>query len=205
MATSLGWWPMVISATIDRGDLDSARAHLDRLRTAADERGLEMRALVVGLAARLALASGEAETAVDGLRQATALSGPDVQVLDRAELHHRLGRLLVAQGRRRDGIAHLHRARELLDGAAPFLRRVDADLASAGMRTPPGSGRRSPPTLTDRERDVVALVAQGMTNREAAAELYVSDKAVEYHLGNVYGKLGIHSRRELRARVRAGL
>jgi DNA-binding CsgD family transcriptional regulator len=36
---------------------------------------------------------------------------------------------------------------------------------------------------------------------EAAAELYVSEKAVEYHLGNVYARLGIRSRRELRARL----
>ncbi len=208
MATSLGWWPMIISATIDRGDLGAARDQLDRLRAAADERGLGMQALIVGLAGRLALASGDADSAIDGLRRATMLAGPDVQVLDRAELHHRLGQLLVARGRRRDGLAQLHRARELLDGAEPFLRRVDADLASAGLRSsraPRGASRRSPLALTERERDVVALVAQGLTNREAAAELYISDKAVEYHLGNVYGKLGIRSRRELRARVGAGL
>jgi DNA-binding CsgD family transcriptional regulator len=48
----------------------------------------------------------------------------------------------------------------------------------------------------------VALVARGLSNREAAAELYVSAKAVEYHLGNVYAKLGIRSRRELRDLLR---
>ena len=53
--------------------------------------------------------------------------------------------------------------------------------------------------LTEREQDVVALVRKGLTNREIAAEMYVSEKAVEYHLRNVYGKLGITSRRELRA------
>lgn len=52
--------------------------------------------------------------------------------------------------------------------------------------------------LTAREREVVALVARGMTNKEVATELYVTDKAVEYHLGNVYAKLGIRSRRRLR-------
>ena len=45
---------------------------------------------------------------------------------------------------------------------------------------------------------MAVLVAKGFTNREVAADLYVSNKAVEYHLGNIFGKLGIRSRRELR-------
>jgi DNA-binding CsgD family transcriptional regulator len=64
----------------------------------------------------------------------------------------------------------------------------------------PSSARRtrSPMELTDRERDVVALVVRGLTNREVAGELYVGEKTVEYHLGNVYAKLGVSSRSELR-------
>jgi len=201
MATSLGWWPMIIFATGDGGDLDSARVQVDRLRAAARERGLDLDAQLLGLEALLALGCGNTRGAAEGFARAVELAGPDVQVLDRAELHHRFGRLLLGLGRRRDGVAQLHRARELLAGADPFLCRVEADLASAGMRAP-RRGPRSPLELTDRERDVVALVVAGMTNREAAAELYVSDKAVEYHLGNVYAKLGIRSRRELRARMR---
>ncbi len=53
--------------------------------------------------------------------------------------------------------------------------------------------------LTERERDVVALVRQGYTNREVAETLFVSVKAVEYHMGNIFAKLGIRSRRELRS------
>jgi DNA-binding CsgD family transcriptional regulator len=55
--------------------------------------------------------------------------------------------------------------------------------------------------LTEREADVAALVSKGLTNAEVAAELYVSVNTVEYHLRNVFAKLGIRSRRELRARA----
>jgi DNA-binding CsgD family transcriptional regulator len=193
---------MIIFAVLDRGDVPAARTQVDRLQAAAGERGIDMRALVAGLQALVTLGDGDPDAALEGLRQATELAGPDVQVLDRAELHHRMGRLLTARGRRREGVSELRQAAALLEGAEPFVRRVEADLAQAGMHTPrQASGRRgarSPLELTDRERDVVALVRRGLTNREVAAELYVSEKAVEYHLGNVYAKLGIRSRRELR-------
>ena len=48
---------------------------------------------------------------------------------------------------------------------------------------------------------MAVLAAKGFTNPEVAEELYVSRKAVEYHLGNIFGKLGITSRRELRGRT----
>ena len=60
------------------------------------------------------------------------------------------------------------------------------------------TARRPALDLTDREGDVVSLVAKGLSNREIAGQLYVSVKTVEYHLGNVFAKLGISSRRELR-------
>ena len=58
--------------------------------------------------------------------------------------------------------------------------------------------------LTAREQTVARLVGFGMSNREVAAELYLSVKAVEYHLSGIFAKLGIHSRRELPAEL-AGL
>jgi DNA-binding NarL/FixJ family response regulator len=80
-------------------------------------------------------------------------------------------------------------------GAEPYRQAVADDLASCGIRT---STKRSPLDFTEREQDVVVLVRMGMTNKEIAQQMYVSEKAVEYHLRNVDGKLGISSRRELR-------
>lgn len=57
--------------------------------------------------------------------------------------------------------------------------------------------------LTDREADVVALVARGRRNDEVAAELGLATKTVEAHLTRVYRKLGVRSRTELVARVAA--
>ncbi|MFC5061709.1 helix-turn-helix transcriptional regulator [Actinomycetospora atypica] len=53
------------------------------------------------------------------------------------------------------------------------------------------------PSLTPREHEVVRLVAQGLTSREVAAALHVTPKAITYHLGNVFSKLGVTSRRQL--------
>lgn len=59
--------------------------------------------------------------------------------------------------------------------------------------------------LTDRERAVVALAADGLTNKEIAKTLYISAKTVEYHLSHAFTKLSITSRRQLRTAVRHSL
>jgi DNA-binding CsgD family transcriptional regulator len=198
MATSLAWWPTLITALIDCKRLDEASTHIARLERGADERGLRLTARITGVRAQLSLAAGDVRAAASGLTEAVELLDDDDPLLDRADLHHILGRVLLAQGRRRAGLDHLHVAHDLLASvsAEPFVRRVEADLIKAGIPRSPRAG--SPLDLTERERDVVALVAKGLTNKEVAAELYVGDKTVEYHLRNVFAKLGVTSRRQLR-------
>ena len=48
--------------------------------------------------------------------------------------------------------------------------------------------------LTDRELQILQLVIAGYTNKEIAAEIYISEKTVEYHLDNIYKKLGVRTR-----------
>ena len=55
------------------------------------------------------------------------------------------------------------------------------------------------PELTSREQEIAALVAEGRSNKQVAAELFVSEKTVEHHLSRVYAKLGVRSRTELAA------
>jgi DNA-binding CsgD family transcriptional regulator len=205
MFTSLGWWPTLVIALLDRGDLDAADVQVGLFEQAVEARGLDFRARLVELRARLALARGRLDEAVSEFERAISLFGPDESLLDRALLLQAFGRLLHARGTRKDAVDRLRSAHELLAGvnAEPFRRRAEADLAACGIRSAPETAQ-SPLALTDRERDVAALVARGMTNREVSAELYISDKAVEYHLRNIFGKLGISSRRDLRGRFQPG-
>ena len=152
---------------------------------------------LAGLRARLGGAAGQPDEAARLFELAIATIRPDDGLLDRALLRHRYGRLLHARGNRREAVDHLRAAHEMFAGvsAEPYRQAVADDLASCGIRT---ATERSPLDFTEREQDVVALVRKGMTNKEIAQQMYVSEKAVEYHLRNVYGKLGISSRRELR-------
>jgi DNA-binding CsgD family transcriptional regulator len=80
-------------------------------------------------------------------------------------------------------------------GAALWAERAHAELARLGLR------RAAPGGLTENERRVAELAAQGLTNREVAAALFLSPKTVEANLARAYRKLGIASRAELGARM----
>jgi DNA-binding NarL/FixJ family response regulator len=197
--TMLVWWPPLVRAVIDAGDLDDAADQLERFAAAAAAARLDVTTYVAELRARLAVARRDPDTAAERYEQAVASLGPDHPALSRALLHHQYGRLLRARGARRAAQDQLRAAHELLTrlGAETYRRAVAEDLAEWSTREDRGA-KRSPLELTTREQDVVALVNKGFTNKEVGAQLYISAKAVEYHLGNVYGKLGVRSRRELR-------
>lgn len=88
------------------------------------------------------------------------------------------------------------------------LELVDrADLADAVVSLPPA--RREEPIvegLTAREHDVLALVADGLPNREIAHALSISEHTVKFHLASIFGKLGVSTRTEAVQRgVRLGV
>ena len=121
-----------------------------------------------------------------------------------AQLEISDARRLRAAGQPRPAVARLRSARQRLItlGARPCLKACDRELAAAAA---PAGPETTPALagLTPAEQAVARLVATGRTNREAAAELYVSVKTVEYHLGNIFGKLGIRSRHDLITRTGA--
>ncbi|MCD2192483.1 AAA family ATPase [Actinomycetospora endophytica] len=117
-----------------------------------------------------------------------------------ARLETELGRHLVTAGERRTGVDLLRSARDRLAalGAIPFLAPCEELLHAAGLTPSPEEDALG---LTPHEDAVVALVVRGLTNREVARELFVSPRTVAYHLSNVYAKLGVTSRAQLRDRM----
>ena len=202
MLSSLAWWSVLTEAFIDLGDFGAGQRQLEALTAGTEVRRLDFAARLAGHRARLAAATGSPAEAEQQFRQAIELAGADDPLLDRALTRRAFGRFLATRGDHREATAQLRTAYELLApaGAAPYLETIEADLAAvgAGPRRRRSYEGRSSLNLTDRQRDVAVLAARGRTNREIAESLYVSEKAVEYHLGHVFGKLGIQSRRELR-------
>jgi DNA-binding CsgD family transcriptional regulator len=124
-------------------------------------------------------------------------------LLDRSRLHYEVGTLLRRAGKRRLARGHLDAAAAGFEalGAIPFLARCERELSTsastARSRRVPGQAS----LLTPAEQAVAVLVGAGRTNRQVATELFVSPKTVEYHLGNVYRKLGVANRTQLATRL----
>lgn len=108
------------------------------------------------------------------------------------------GAALCRSGAKGDARAPLAEALELATdlGATVIAERARAELLASGAR-PRRSALRGIDALTPSERRVVGLAADGLTNRAIAQRLFVTDKTIEGHLANAYGKLGVRSRRDL--------
>jgi DNA-binding CsgD family transcriptional regulator len=112
------------------------------------------------------------------------------------------GERLRRAGRRTEARGQLHAALERFDrlGAKPWAERARTELRASGAtvrRGAPGATEQ----LTPQELQVALTVARGATNRETASALFLSTKTIEFHLRNIYRKLGVRSRTELVARL----
>jgi DNA-binding CsgD family transcriptional regulator len=116
----------------------------------------------------------------------------------RAQLAH--GEYLRRARRRVDARAQLRAALEVFDdlGANRWAGRAAQELRASG-ETARRRGVTTSTGLTAQERQVAALVRQGLSNRDAAARLFLSPRTVDFHLRNVFSKLGVASRAELTA------
>lgn len=132
------------------------------------------------------------------LEQSLAFHALDQNVFAAARTRLVYGERLRRSRRRIDAREQLHAALTVFERleARPWAERARAELRASGERL-----RRNDPTtddeLTPQELQIALLVAEGKTNREVGAQLFLSPKTIEWHLGHVYGKLGIRSRMEL--------
>jgi len=188
---------MLVEAYLANGDLAFARHAAARLRAVADSR---QRGPAPALAAQATgrIAAGESRTveAIDDLDRALQGLVPLGLPYETARVRIELARLLVDAEPQR-AVAEATRALATFEqlGAA-----ADADAVAALLRAlgaPARTGPKNVGVLTEREQDVVRLVAIGLSNPEIALRLYISRKTASNHVSNILAKLGLRNRAEV--------
>jgi DNA-binding CsgD family transcriptional regulator len=151
-----------------------------------------------GTALRAAALHGDPAMRFERLEQAEALLAPTGVRLEHAVTLCELGAELRRAGRRGGAAEALRRADDLARacGAEPLVARVREELGVAGAR-PLARRFSGVDALTASERRVAELAAAGRSNKEIAQGLFITAKTVENHLGRVYAKLGIGSRKAI--------
>jgi DNA-binding CsgD family transcriptional regulator len=196
----LKWWsmwvlPELVEAATRTGDAELARDALERLTKTTQPAGTDF---ALGIEARCrALVS-------DGAL-ANALYRVAIERLSRTALRPELARTRLLYGewlrrekRRVDAREQLRTAHEMLVsiGMEAFAERARKELRALGEKV----RKRTVETrddLTAQERQIARLARDGLSNPEIGARLFLSPRTVEWHLRNVFSKLGIRSRREL--------
>jgi DNA-binding CsgD family transcriptional regulator len=153
----------------------------------------------LGIQLRSRALLGDGPRTEDLYREAIDRLGRTRSVVHLARAHLVYGEWLRRQARRTDARAHLRLAHEKLAaiGAAGFAARAAHELAACGER--PRKPADDPlDLLTPQERQIALLVADGATSKEAAGQLFLSPRTVDAHLRNIFKKLDLTSRRQLR-------
>ncbi|MEV7088502.1 LuxR family transcriptional regulator [Streptomyces sp. NPDC093085] len=185
--------PELVEAAVRCGERPAAVAALEslteRTEACATPSGLGVAAYTRGLVTG---EEGDYREAIARLTDTTMLPY-------RARAHLLYGEWLRRQGRRQDCRPQLRTAHELFSGAGleAFARRAADELRATGesARSRTAHARDQ---LTMQELHIARLVATGATSKEVAARLFLSPRTVDTHLRNIYRKLGINSRRQLR-------
>ena len=199
------WWrPLQIWALIRTGQLRDAETTLAAFESRAADRSESLALLnAAWLRGLLAMAHGELEQADQALRSGCHASAREPFLFHRGLLNLEHGRCLSRLRRRKAAIAAVRTADDIFLGLAarPFTHAARSELSALGVR-PRDGGDPDLPGLTGQELRVARLVASGLSNREAAEQLYLSPKTVEYHLASAFTKLGVSHRHQLAARIR---
>jgi DNA-binding CsgD family transcriptional regulator len=189
-------WADAIETLVALGELEQARAYLEQYEASAQRLGSPW-ALAAAARCRGLLSGAEGD-----LSAATAAF--ESSLADAAAFPLERGRALLCLGVVRRQAQEKRSAREALEQALAIFEELGARLwaekARAELRRISGRAPGSD-ELTETERRVAELAAQGHTNKEIAADLFMGVSTVEAHLSRVYRKLGIRSRAQLGGRM----
>jgi DNA-binding CsgD family transcriptional regulator len=187
--------PELVEAAARSGKPEVAAAAFDRLfeRTTAAETDFAL-----GIEARSRALTSAGTAAESAYREAVAVLGRTRMRLSLARAQLVYGEWLRRENRRVEAREQLRHAYETLSGmrANAFAERARRELLATGenprKRTDETRGQ-----LTAQEEQIARLAADGLTNPEIGAQLFLSPRTVEWHLRKVFTKLGINSRRDL--------
>jgi LuxR family maltose regulon positive regulatory protein len=169
-----------------QGRLPDARCWLAKLERYAVERGLYRWLITVYVQQALAAQrSGDHTAAVECLARAVQIAAPEEYARAFLDEDEQVMALLP-------GVRHV---------APAFVDRLLAGLAALEPRAGAAAQPLVEP-LSEREREVLGLIAGGLSNREIASQLYITVGTVKRHINNIYGKLDVHSRTQAVARGR---
>jgi DNA-binding CsgD family transcriptional regulator len=189
----------LIEAAVRCGEPERARRAFERVEETTRAAGTDW---ALGIEARSRALISDGDDVEELYREAiTRLSRTSIRV-QLARTHLLYGEWLRRERRRLDAREELRTAHELFRdfGVEAFAERARRELEATGER----ARKRSADTvdqLTPQEAQIARLAAEGHTNREIAARLFISASTVEYHLRKVFRKLDVKSRTQLEARL----
>jgi len=188
--------PELIEAAVRNSNTEVAAGALERLAESTSVSGTDW-ALGVEARSRALLNKGEAADCL--YREAIERLGHTRMRAELARAHLLYGEWLRRENRRTEAREQLRPAYQMLTamGMEAFAERARRELLATGETV----RKRTVETLTDltaQEAQIAKLARDGRTNQEIAAQMFISPRTVEWHLGNVFTKLGIASRKDLR-------
>ncbi len=188
--------PELVEAAVRSGNTGTASDALERLAETTQAGGTDYG---LGLEARSRALLSDGEAANGLYREAIDRLSRTRLRPDLARAHLLYGEWLRREARRADARTQLRIAYQMLVtmGAAAFAERARRELLAVG-ETARKRAAKTRTELTAQEASIARLAQHGHTNTEIGAQLFLSARTVEWHLGNVFAKLGISSRRELR-------
>jgi DNA-binding CsgD family transcriptional regulator len=187
--------PELIEAAAGTGDTGIAGSALTRLAEFTTAAGTDF---ALGIEARCRALLSAGETAETLYLEAIERLGRTRLRPELARAHLLYGEWLHRENRRPDARQQLRTAYDMLAamGAKAFAERARNELVAAGEVVRQRTAEPAS-TLTAQEAHIARLAADGHTNPEIAAQLFLSARTVEWHLRKIFTKLGISSRREL--------